>query len=64
MSTAHGLSFAPGSVNEPRLKLVLRPSVVDWLAGAVTVGATLDTMTVKVAWPGPPSLSVTLTVTV
>src|SRR5438874_1842580 len=62
-STAHGAS-GPGSANEPRLKFVLAPSVELWSAGAVTVGGTLATLALKVAWPEPPSLSVTFTVTV
>src|SRR5215210_2841565 len=44
-STAHGAS-GPGSENEPRLIDVEAPSFADWLAGAVTVGATLATATI------------------
>jgi len=62
-STDQGLS-APGSENEPRLKLVLAPSLADWSAGAVTVGGTLMTMLVNEAELVPVSLSVTVTVTV
>jgi len=58
------LSFAPGSEKEPSVKLVLAPSYAVWLAGAVTVGATFAASIAKVAEPGPPSLSVTVTVTV
>ena len=45
-STAHGLSFTPGSENEPRSKDLEVPSFELWSAGATTVGATLFTTTV------------------
>src|ERR687885_970477 len=64
----HGLSTRPGSVNVP-LKVVgtktsgpERPVLVP--LKAVIVGGTFATVTLKVAWPEPPSLSVTFTVTV
>ena len=62
--TAHAPSSVPGSANEPRVNALAVPSFALWLAGAVTVGATLATVTVNVAVPTPPSLSVTFTVTV
>src|SRR3954470_19648758 len=53
---------APGSVNEPRLKLWFAPSSEDWSAAAVTTGATLAivtgwTSTDSVAESGSLSLS-------
>ena len=63
-STPHGPSFAPGSLKLPREKLFEAPSVPVWSAGGETDGATLATMTLKVAEPESPSLSVTVTVTV
>src|SRR5439155_468687 len=47
-STAQGLSFTPASLKLPRPKLVLAPSFALWLAGAVTTGGRLFTVTVKV----------------
>ena len=44
-TTVHGLSFAPGSVKEPRLKLLGVPSDAVWSAGAVRIGATFFTLT-------------------
>src|SRR5204862_4397428 len=55
-STAHGLS-APGSVNEPRLKVADVPSFAFWSAGAETDGLTLLTVTLAVYSLTPPSLS-------
>src|SRR2546423_5493091 len=68
-SPDHGLSTLPGSLNVP-LKVTgavktsgpERPVVVP--VKAVMVGATFATVAVKVFVPEPPSLSVTLTVTV
>ena len=48
MSTDHGSSLTPGSLNEPRLKACAAPSFEDWALGAVSVGATLSTVTVVV----------------
>ena len=45
--TAHGES-APGSAKEPSWKSWPVPSPADWLAGAVTSGATLLTVTTVV----------------
>src|SRR5437867_2206225 len=59
-STDHGLS-APGSLKLPRLNDAGAPSLAAWFAGAVTVGATFATATVKLAEPEPPFLSVTVT---
>src|SRR6266705_2809173 len=39
-----GLS-SPGSPKEPSWKLCVEPSLLDWSAGAVTLGATLATLT-------------------
>ena len=63
-STAHGPSFAPGSEKLPSEKLFGLPSVPVWSAAGETEGATLATVTLKVAWPASPSLSVTVTFTV
>ena len=60
-STAHGLSLAPGSLNEPRVKLWGTVAFVDWLAGAVTVGGTLLTVTARESSSEPPSPSETVT---
>src|SRR5919199_493321 len=67
-AASHGLSFTPGSLNVP-LKVVgtntsgpERPVLVP--LKAVIVGGTFPTVTLKVARPEPPSLSVTFTVTV
>ncbi len=60
--TCQGLS-APGSVKEPSVKDLLAPSLAVWAAGAVTVGATLLTVTWKEAWSLlTPSLTVTVAV--
>src|SRR2546428_11142371 len=64
MSTAQGVSFTPGSLKLPSMKLVLAPSFAVWLAGAVTVGATLFTVTLEVLLSKPPSLSKILPLTV
>ena len=65
------LSSVPGSVNDPvnvvgtNVSGPLSPMRLPPLPlKAVIVGATFATATVKVAWPEPLSLSVTLTVTV
>ena len=55
--TCHGESFAPGSVKEPRLKDLFSPSFELWAAPAVSVGATLLTVTAVEATVDPPSLS-------
>src|SRR5947207_618642 len=68
-SADHGLSMRPGSLNVP-LKVTgavktsgpERPVVVP--VKLVIVGGTFETATLNVAWPEPPSLSVTFTVTV
>src|ERR671929_1415059 len=62
-STVHGLS-APGSVNEPRLKLWLEPSSELWSAAAVTDGGTLWIVTLALYSLTPPSLSRILPLTV
>src|SRR5919204_714655 len=62
-STVHGLS-APGSVNEPRSKLLLWPSSALWSAAAVTLGGTLWIVTECVYSLTPPSLSRILPLTV
>ena len=54
---------APGSVAEP-VNVSTLPSFPDWLAPALAVGATLLTVSGLVAVPTPPSLSVTVSVTV
>jgi len=46
--TVQGLSAVPGSLKEPRLKDLFSPSLELWLAGAVTVGTTLLTVTTVV----------------
>jgi hypothetical protein len=51
-------------VNEPRPKSFDVPSSAVWSAGALTIGATFATLTVKVLESLPPSFSVTLTMTV
>src|SRR5207248_9532554 len=56
-STDHGPSFAPGSLNEPRLKLCDAPSFELWSAAAWTTGFTLFTVTLAVYSLTPPSLS-------
>ena len=53
----------PGSVNEPRLNACDSPSLEDWFAAGVTVGATFaiwTICTVSEAASLPPSESVTL----
>src|SRR6185312_833829 len=62
--TVHGLSAVPGSENEPRLNDLFSPSSEVWLAGAVTVGLTLFTVTEVVYWVNPPSLSMIRALTV
>src|ERR671929_117612 len=62
-STVQGLS-APGSVNEPRPKLLLSPSSELWSAAAVTLGGTLWIVTECVYSVSPPSLSRILPFTV
>jgi hypothetical protein len=62
-STAQGLSD-PGSLKVPSVKLLLVPSSAAWLAGAVTVGGTLFTITVVVEVVDPLSLSMILARTV
>src|SRR5512147_1208107 len=55
--TVQGLSAVPGSLKEPRLKDLFSPSLELWPEGAVTVGATLLTVTETVYSVNPLSLS-------
>ena len=57
-------SSSPGSVNEPRSNDLAVPSLAVWFAGGVTSGATLATVTVKVAEPLTPAPASSSTVTV
>src|SRR4029078_11539172 len=62
--TVHGLSAVPGSEKEPRLNDLFSPSLEAWLAGGVTVGTTLVTVTLRVSSLNPPSLSMIRALTV
>src|SRR5437763_510406 len=64
MCTFHGLSFAPGSLNEPRSKLFAEPSSAVWSDAAVTTGGRFFTTTAVVYSLKPPSLSMIRPLTV